>query len=78
MALAMDTYLTTDEVAAKMRVSRAMVVQLIDRGKLPATRFGRLWRIKEADLVEYLNRNASRKPEEQKGKRPIPTDLNNL
>ncbi len=68
MALAMDRYLTTDEVADKMRVSRTTVIQLIDRRELPATRFGRLWRIKEADLVDYLNKHSTsvQKPEEQK------------
>jgi excisionase family DNA binding protein len=60
MVLAMDNFLTTDEVAAKMRVSRNTVIQLIDRNELPATRFGRQYRIKEADLIDYINRNYNR------------------
>lgn len=65
MVLMTDKYLTTDEVAQHMRVSRTMVVQLIDRGELPATRFGRLWRIKESDLVEYIRQHSNRPENEQ-------------
>lgn len=67
MVLTMDRYLTTDEVAERLRVSRMMVIQLIDREDLPATRVGRLWRIKERDLLEYINRNTTgKRPEEEK------------
>src|SRR5579884_2769560 len=57
MVLAMDKFLTTDEVADKMRVSRNTVIQMIDRGELRATRFGKQWRIREVDLLEYVTRN---------------------
>ena len=64
MAVAMDTFLTTEEVAQRMRVSQNMILQLIKRGELPATRFGKLWRIKESDLEDYLNRNYTHKKDD--------------
>ena len=66
MVLAMDTFLTTDEVAERIRVSRNTVIQLIDRGELPATRFGRQYRIKEQDFLDYLNRNYTPKVKDSK------------
>jgi excisionase family DNA binding protein len=68
MALAMDKFLTTDEVADKMRVSRNTVIQMIDRGELRATRFGKQWRIREVDLIEYVTRNYNQPIEDQKKK----------
>jgi excisionase family DNA binding protein len=56
MAIAMDTFLTTEQVAEKMKVSQNMVLQMIKRNELPATRFGKLWRVREIDLLDYLNR----------------------
>jgi excisionase family DNA binding protein len=59
MAIVLETYLTTDEVAARIRSTRATVIGLINRGELPATRFGRSWRIKERDFEDYLIRNSN-------------------
>ena len=57
-----ETYLTVDEIAERMRVARNTVINLIDRGELPATQFGRQWRVLASDLEEYLKRkrNVSR------------------
>jgi putative molybdopterin biosynthesis protein len=68
MVLAMDKFLTTDEVADKMRVSRNTVIQMIDRGELRATRFGKQWRIREVDLLEYVTRNYNQPVEDQERK----------
>ena len=63
MALAIDKYLTTDEVAERLRISRMRVIQLIDLRELPAMRVGRLYRIREADLLEFINRNMTVRPD---------------
>jgi len=52
---------TPEQIAQRMRVSQNMILQLIKRGELPATRFGKLWRIKESDLEDYLSRNYTHK-----------------
>lgn len=46
--------LTVAEVATVMRVSRMTVYRLIRRGQLKAIRVGRNYRVREADLNEYL------------------------
>jgi excisionase family DNA binding protein len=46
--------LTVDEAAELMKVSSSTVYRLIYEGKLPAVRIGRLRRIMNVDLAEYL------------------------
>ena len=46
--------LTTEEVAEKLKVSKYTVYEMIKRGKIQALRIGRVYRITENDLDEYL------------------------
>lgn len=48
--------LTAEEVAEILRVSTMTVYRLIRSGELPAVRVGRSYRVREADLDEYLER----------------------
>ena len=50
--------LTVAEVAAVMRVSRMTVYRLIRRAQLKAIRVGRNYRVRQADLDEYLESQA--------------------
>lgn len=50
-------WLTPQEVAAQMRVSKMTVSRLIHSGQLPATRVGRSMRIKSKDWSSYLRKN---------------------
>ena len=54
-------YLTTDEVAEVLRVSRDWVSDQCRRGTLPAKRIGHAWRIAEPDLAEFM-RPTNQKP----------------
>ena len=47
-------FMTVAEVAALMRVSTMTVYRLIKAGDLPAVRFGKSYRIDEADVDAYL------------------------
>jgi excisionase family DNA binding protein len=49
------TFLTPLEVSDLLRVSTQTVRRWIKEGKLPAYKVGRAWRIKEADLDEWLD-----------------------
>jgi excisionase family DNA binding protein len=44
---------TTDEVAKLLRVSQRTVQDWIRSGSLPAVRYGRLLRIRQADLAAF-------------------------
>ena len=51
--LLLDRLYTTEEVARILRVSQKTVQMWIRAGTLPAMRYGRLWRIRQADLVAF-------------------------
>jgi excisionase family DNA binding protein len=48
-------FLTTKQVAEKLRITPRRVQALVTAGRLPATKFGRDYMIRESDLklVEY-------------------------
>lgn len=50
-------WLTPQEVATQLRVSKMTVLREIHHGNLPATRVGRLMRIRTADYQTYLQQN---------------------
>jgi excisionase family DNA binding protein len=47
------TIYTTAEVARKLRVHQRTVQEWIRTGMLPAVRYGRLLRIRQADLAQF-------------------------
>ena len=47
-------YLTVNEVAEQMRVSRMTVYRLVHSGELPAIRVGRSFRVPEQAVHDYL------------------------
>ena len=51
-----DDILTTDELAAILRIAPSTVDTLARRGDLGSVRFGRARRYLRADLVDYINR----------------------
>jgi excisionase family DNA binding protein len=58
--------LSVDEAAQLLRVSSGTIRRWIDAGKLPATRTGRFWRIRQAD-VDNLAQNGRRTAAEPSG-----------
>ena len=50
----MTEYLTTDEVAAKMRRTRDYVQKLCKQQRLPAIKLGTEWRIAEDDFAAFM------------------------
>ncbi len=48
-------FVTVNEVAELMRVSKMTVYRLINQGDLPAVRIGRGYRIREEDVHRYLD-----------------------
>jgi excisionase family DNA binding protein len=52
--------LTTAQVAAKLKITRPRVNQLIAEKRLPATLFGRIYLIDPADLSKVRDRKPGR------------------
>jgi excisionase family DNA binding protein len=61
----MMAFLTTKEVAEKLGVKIRMVQLLIQSGRLPATKFGRDYMIKESDLKLLEDRKVGRPKKEK-------------
>ena len=52
-------YLTIDEIAESLRISRGTVANLIHAGVIISTQIGRQQRINEEDLQDYISRQSS-------------------
>lgn len=52
-----ERLLTTEEVAAELRVTQHTLRRWIREGTLVGTRVGREWRIKPADLDDFIRKN---------------------
>jgi chromosome partitioning protein len=50
----MDKFLTTDQVAERLRLHQNTVIRYIREGKLPASKVGNAYRIKESNLSSFL------------------------
>lgn len=51
------TVLTLKEVAERLRLHPNTLRRYIKKGKLAAMKFGRVWRIEEKDLEEFMRAN---------------------
>ena len=66
----MSEFLTPEEIASWLRVSRRAVYGWLERGELPALRAGNRYRVEPAALDEYLKRpreTARTKREQEQG-----------
>lgn len=53
-----EKLLTAEEVAKILRVSYRTVVRYIESGRLRASKIG-VWRIKQSDLDDFLNKTSN-------------------
>jgi excisionase family DNA binding protein len=53
-------FVTVNEVARLMRISKMTVYRMIQQGELPAVRIGRGYRIREEDVHRYLDSRYTR------------------
>jgi len=49
------TVLTLKEVAERLKLHPNTLRRYAKEGKLPAMKFGRVWRIEEKDLVKFIS-----------------------
>lgn len=49
-----ESFMTVGEVARQLRVSNMTVYRLVNAGQLAAVRVGRSYRIRQNDVVRYL------------------------
>jgi excisionase family DNA binding protein len=58
----MDAYISTNEAADRLGITRQRVLQLINSGRLPAEKFANVYMIKSADLKQVEDRPQGRPP----------------
>lgn len=51
-----EEYLTIDEAAKKLKVAKATIYRMARKGKLPAVKFGKIWRISSLKLAEMFEK----------------------
>lgn len=56
-----ENFLTTDQVANILQIHPFTVLKFIKEGKLKGIKLGRVYRIKESDVHEFLEERMTRK-----------------
>lgn len=52
-----NQFLSVEEVAKMLRVNKRTVYRLVEKGEIPAFKFGKLWRIDQAKLEDLFETN---------------------
>lgn len=58
MTVKTDEYLTLEEVAQKLKISKVTAYRMARAGKLPAVKIGKAWRISNKKLGELFERKS--------------------
>ena len=66
--------LTATEAAKALGVSRQRICYLLAAGRLPATRFGQAWMIREEDLRAFVRLPRGRPAKSRSGKQALKED----
>lgn len=58
----MNAYISTNEAAERLGITRQRVLQLIEAGRLPASKFANVYMIRAVDLKQVEDRPQGRPP----------------
>jgi excisionase family DNA binding protein len=51
-----EEYLTIDEAAQRLKISKVTIYRMAQKGKLPAVKFGKSWRISSKKLAKLFDK----------------------
>ena len=57
----MDSWMTLEDVAQYLNVSRDSIYRLAQKGEIPASKVGNLWRFKKDEVDEWMKNNRNNK-----------------
>ena len=57
--LAMDKWLTLEQIAEYLQMSTSSVYKMAQKGKIPAYKVGRQWRFKKEEIDEWIRKQKS-------------------
>jgi excisionase family DNA binding protein len=63
-----ERLLTPEEAAERLSLSPITVGHMLRRGELPGIKMGRLWRLREADLDDYIRALSEARGASRQGK----------
>lgn len=55
--------MTIEEVAKYFQVSKDSIYRLAQKGKIPASKLGNLWRFRKEEIDEWMKNNSNKKRE---------------
>ncbi len=55
-----EEFLTLEEVAKKLKVTKTTVYRMARKGEIPAFKFGKVWRVSLGKLEKQLERSFKR------------------
>ncbi|MFC1674529.1 helix-turn-helix domain-containing protein [Candidatus Omnitrophota bacterium] len=57
----MDAWMTLEEVAQYLKVSKDSIYRLAQKGEMPASKIGNLWRFKKEEIDEWMKNTTKMK-----------------
>jgi len=57
----MDSWMTLEEVAQYLKVSKDSIYRLAKKGEIPASKIGNLWRFKKEEIDEWMRNKRNNK-----------------
>lgn len=57
----MDAWMTLEEVAQYLKVSKDSIYRLAQKGEIPASKIGNLWRFRREEIDEWMKGNKNTK-----------------
>jgi excisionase family DNA binding protein len=58
-----ERWLSVEEIAGHLGISKETIYRWLDRGKVPAHRVGRLWKFKASEVDEWVIRGGAAEQE---------------
>lgn len=65
----MERWLSVEEIANHLGVSKETIYRWLDRQKIPANRIGRLWKFKATEVDQWVKNGGAESLDEQQGKK---------
>ncbi|RKY95828.1 MAG: hypothetical protein DRQ06_02845 [Candidatus Hydrothermota bacterium] len=59
--LAMDKWLTLDQIAEYLQMSTSSIYKMAQKGKIPAYKVGRQWRFRKEEIDAWIKKQKSPK-----------------
>jgi len=64
-----NDFMTLPEVAEYLRLSTHTIYKMAQNGRIPALKAGAAWRFNQAEIDEWMKREALKQQEKSKGKK---------